>query len=1182
MPSDENPATGQRGVSPTGRRTGRRAVLRALASGAAVGGLAAVGSGRPATAESQSAADASVTIEDQTTQGREIVVESIETDVDVRYRLDDSEDTEYADGRLSAGTYDQYTIELRRPLTQSREVEFSLYPAEGGSLIVSDIADVTVPEGVEAIEGIDLQLVESDPSAGFEYPYFLRAPTVLTSDPSRPVFVQPNNTGFPTDDFERHRSAARRRAERGSGREVADTLGAPLLVPVFPRPDMEPVDGTHYVHQLDRETMQIDGGPLERVDQQLLAMVEDARQRLAERDYPVADGIMLNGFSASGNFVDRFAALHPEEVVSMTAGGVNGMSILPLSEADGRTLDYHVGVADIEELTGESFDREAFADVNRFLYMGEIDVSDTIPYGDAFTEDRLRETALDVYGSNMQRDRFPYSKAVSEQAGLNAVFREYAGAAHTPRPASEDVVTFHERSLAGEDIEDIRADLGGGVPDLGAHVERSPADPAVGDTVTLDGSRSHLDGTITAYDWVVDGDTASGSTVERTFETPGGHTVELTVMTEDGETDQTVEQVVVTDPALVPTEPSVTVQDQTTRGETVDVTVRATERVELLLFADGVDGDVARTELPPGVHDETLRLDTLVTEDTEILASIYPVGGGEDLDSDRGKLSLEGESDLVDGFDPRLVEADPSAGFEYPYFLYAPATATGLPTRPPLVQPNNTGTSTDDFERHRSAARGDIERGYARQVADRLHAPLVIPVFPRPREEPVDGTHYVHQLDRETLGIEGGPLERVDQQLLAMVEDARQRLAERDYPVADGIMLNGFSASGNFVDRFAALHPEEVVSMTAGGVNGMAILPLDQAQGHTLDYHVGVADVEELTGEPFDREAFADVNRFLYMGEFDDSDTLSFSDAFTEPRLEETALDVFGPHMTDDRFPYSRAVYDELGTATVFRIYEGATHTPRPAVDDIVAFHARSLAGEDIETLRADLGGRTPNQRASVVYRPVDPVASERVAFDATGSTAGDSSPTAYEWQFDDGTTATGPTTAHTFETGGRQTVTLVTTYDDGTTYEATEYVDVRPAPGSTADDTATPTETDTATPTPTPTETDTATPTPTETDTATPTPTPTETDTTAPTPTETDIATPTPTERTPESATPVPTPAATTSDGSPPGANGESGDESPSSGGGGPGFGVPAGVASLGGLAYLLRRRLGDDESGE
>jgi hypothetical protein len=41
----------------------------------------------------------------------------------------------------------------------------------------------------------------------------------------------------------------------------------------------------------------------------------------------------------------------------------------------------------------------------------------------------------------------------------------------------------------------------------------------------------------------------------------------------------------------------------------------------------------------------------------------------------------------------------------------------------------------------------------------------------------------------------------------------------------------------------------------------------------------------------------------------------------------------------------------------VFRVYEGVGHTPEPALDDLVEFHARSLNGDDIESIRDDLSG---------------------------------------------------------------------------------------------------------------------------------------------------------------------------------------------------------------------------------
>lgn len=331
--------------------------------------------------------------------------------------------------------------------------------------------------GPPATSGIGPKLIEPDPDAGFEYPYYLYAPekgsgSVGTDGSAVPILVEPNNTGLASDDLAPHRKYAKRQIERGMSRILADSLGVPVVKPVFPRPVRDPVDWTHYVHSLDLETMQIEEGPLQGVDRQLLSMVEDARERLREAGYDLRDGIMVNGFSGSGVFANRFAALHPEEVISVTAGGIGGMPILPFSEiktrhpvveGDTYPLGYQVGTEGIENLTGEPFDREAFLGIRQFLYVGGQDKRDPLPYPDAYTKKETRLAALLAYRTDMQEQRFPRAKAAYEAAGAKAVFRIYEGVGHKPASA-EDLVEFHNRALEGDSIGAIRADLGGNVP----------------------------------------------------------------------------------------------------------------------------------------------------------------------------------------------------------------------------------------------------------------------------------------------------------------------------------------------------------------------------------------------------------------------------------------------------------------------------------------------------------------------------------------------------------------------------------------------------------------------------------------------------------------------------------------------------------------------------------------------
>ncbi|MGQ4556182.1 PKD domain-containing protein [Halobellus sp. GM3] len=522
---------------------GRRRLLRVAATG--IAGLTLASAADSVTAREES----SVTFEDQTTDGREIVIREVDAAVDVMYTVaTDGHEQTFARGELSAGERENVTVSLDTPLTEGRLLELSLYPSGGGSVLVTDSATVTPTGNVEYRDGIPVTRVDADPDAGFEYPYYLYAPSRAESDRDPPILVEPNNTGTSTDEFGEHESAVERRMDGGLTRRLADRIGVPLLMPVFPRPRSDPVDWRHYTHQLDRETIQIDGGPLERIDRQLLRMVEDATRRLADASYPVRERIALNGFSASGNFVDRFAVLHPDRVLSVTAGGLNGMTLLPLSEAEGRTLNYHVGIADVEEFTGKPVDLDALGEVNQLLYMGSEDDNDTIPYEDAWTDDELRQTALEVYGDDMIEERFPFCQSAYEEAGVSAQFRVYDGAGHTPRPAVDDIVEFHRRSIEGEDVGAFGQQLG-----LNAQIERSTTTPAVGETVEFDGSASQLDrGEIVAYTWEFgDGETASGAVVTHAFDAAGSHTVTLTTVDDSGRTDEAAVEVEVGDDTAV-------------------------------------------------------------------------------------------------------------------------------------------------------------------------------------------------------------------------------------------------------------------------------------------------------------------------------------------------------------------------------------------------------------------------------------------------------------------------------------------------------------------------------------------------------------------------------------------------------------------------------------------------------
>ncbi len=287
--------------------------------------------------------------------------------------------------------------------------------------------------------------VDANPTRGFHFPYFLAMPEG-EGELTPVLLVEPNNTGSVDDSLAVHEKDARRLASGASiGARLAEELRTPLLVPAFPRPETR---WRIYTHALDRDSLLEPEGELQRLDLQLIAMIDDARERLAKRGLDVPPEVLLNGFSASGTFANRFTALHPERVRAVTAGGVNGIPLLPESRRGGRALIYPLGVFDFEALSGRSFQREAWLRVPQLIYMGSEDTNDAVAYDDGYSDEE-RALVHELIGEPMQPDRWEACRAAYAESGANAVLRTYEGVGHGTNAAiHRDLVEFLRAALA--------------------------------------------------------------------------------------------------------------------------------------------------------------------------------------------------------------------------------------------------------------------------------------------------------------------------------------------------------------------------------------------------------------------------------------------------------------------------------------------------------------------------------------------------------------------------------------------------------------------------------------------------------------------------------------------------------------------------------------------------------------
>lgn len=349
---------------------------------------------------------------------------------------------------------------------------------------------------------------------------------------------------------------------------------------------------------------------------------------------------------------------------------------------------------------------------------------------------------------------------------------------------------------------------------------------------------------------------------------------------------------------------------------------------------------------PPATPDDVLELDTVsVSQQAEF------------------ELTVENPDSYTYRF--QLIEADPDAGFHFPYFLYSPrySEATNgdtVPTRPFVV-----GFRLKDLDTSReqniAAGREAIMSGRVRAIAGVSRAPGLVALLPT---NPPDQSFEL--LDQNSLQVTEPPYERLDRQLLSMIDDARQRLEDQPYATASDIHLLGFSDAGRMVDQFTALHPDRVNAASSGG-NGFATIPQSRLDNdiprmrspstETLPWPVGTAGLEELIGESFDSEAWLDVTQYRYIGAEDQGDPaqLDHPSEYIHAktyrhfgkRRQQLLLDIFGWRQVDERFATSREIFHNVGADAEFRAYEGVGHsTPENVQRDVTEFHRRAIQAE--------------------------------------------------------------------------------------------------------------------------------------------------------------------------------------------------------------------------------------------
>jgi len=301
-------------------------------------------------------------------------------------------------------------------------------------------------------------------------------------------------------------------------------------------------------------------------------------------------------------------------------------------------------------------------------------------------------------------------------------------------------------------------------------------------------------------------------------------------------------------------------------------------------------------------------------------------------------------TNVSDEYELIKISASPEKGFEWPYYLSIPKTLSRNTTL--LVEPNNTGRSSDDLNYHDTAALTLIK--WRSDFAVRLGVPLLVPTFPRPLTPTIPGGIYTHALDRTSLTTEemysGKSIKRIDLQLIAMIRDAQELLTSRGFSMDKKIFMMGFSASGAFTSRFTMIHPEIIRAAAPGSPGGWPLAPVSEWwNGTTLRYPVGIADIESLTGKPFDLADFKKVPQYIYVGDKDTNDALDTRN-FPQNEINVicTNLNCNALPLLVERWPVSKEMYESVGINNRFVIYPNVAHTITTQMfEDILQFFKR-------------------------------------------------------------------------------------------------------------------------------------------------------------------------------------------------------------------------------------------------
>lgn len=294
------------------------------------------------------------------------------------------------------------------------------------------------------------------------------------------------------------------------------------------------------------------------------------------------------------------------------------------------------------------------------------------------------------------------------------------------------------------------------------------------------------------------------------------------------------------------------------------------------------------------------------------------------------KAKLSGKGSLIE------IPKNPKKGFNFGYLLFVPENISDCTSL--IVEGANPQSVFESIEEAEEEIK-DLIKTFGYLIFDwnkETNFPILVPMFPKIFKN--NKTTYTNMLTSGTLNLTDELFKRLDKQLINMIADAKERMGKNDIYVDEKIIINGFSGSSKFANRFTILHPEMVKLCIGGAVTGCLTLPIKQLNNEKLIFPIGVGDLPEIDDKKIDD--FLKVQQFYYMGLDDTNDPFtSISENNFAPRYNETMKEeeikqlytILGRNATGDRWENTQKIYNQLGVNVTFESYQNEGHRPHLA-----------------------------------------------------------------------------------------------------------------------------------------------------------------------------------------------------------------------------------------------------------